>query len=190
MHLWVLEKRDSWSVREWHICVYLTFDTKLAVLLYWGRVWVTPVSPSSKWHTHCLLLLCRSAEKLWTRSTRQGGAYWRHDRVALPPARGSPCSRGKKASTVRSQACPPWEDRNPKNLGLPFSLSGLPCETRWRSHGGGKLGMKLASWQHSDWRTVRARLCSWFRGPTLVGSAVCCVRTACFVQCLWDPSVH
>lgn len=109
MHLWVLEKQDSWSVREWHICVYLTFDTKLAVLLYWGRVWVTPVSPSSKWHTHCLLLLCRSAEKLWTRPTRQGGAYWRHDRVALPPARGSPCSRGKKDSTMRSQACPPWQ---------------------------------------------------------------------------------
>lgn len=58
MHLWVLEKQDS-EVSESDIFVYIyTFDTKLAVLLYWGRVWVTPVLAQSGIH----IVLCFFAD--------------------------------------------------------------------------------------------------------------------------------
>lgn len=46
------------SVREWHICVYLTFDMNLTILLYWGHVWITPVLAQSGLH----IVLCFFAD--------------------------------------------------------------------------------------------------------------------------------
>lgn len=112
-----LGKVELGSVRKWHICVYLTFDMKLAVLLNWGHMGGMPILAQCSLHTY-LVLLCRFTEKLWTRSTRQGGSYWRHDRAALSPARGSSSSRGKKVSTVPSQSCPLWDKS--------------PCDKSWK----------------------------------------------------------